>query len=138
MTFFVSLFMGHPADKQTTAIYLKSNYYIIALFFPHFNTQSESVTCNDTSFLMTLLLHMMTFFNIIRIQVRLGVLAARIVMLCMTFFFCAPLQSAGGFILEGDWTPTKTNLLYSPPIEVGVLSTFKINSPAMRSAQNIH
>ena len=47
-------------------------------------------------------------------------------MLCMTFFFCAPLQSAGGFILEGDWTPTKTNLLYSPPIEVGVLSTFKI------------
>ena len=47
-------------------------------------------------------------------------------MLCMTFFFCAPLQSAGGFILEEDWTPTKTNLLYSPPIEVGVLSTFKI------------
>ena len=36
------------------------------------------------------------------------------------------MQSAGGFILEGDWTPTKTNLLYSPPIEVGVLSTFKI------------
>ena len=47
-------------------------------------------------------------------------------MLCMTFFFCAPLQSAGGFILEGDWTPTKTNLLYSPPIEVGVLSPFQI------------
>ena len=47
-------------------------------------------------------------------------------MLCMTFFFCAPLQSAGGFILEGDWTPTKTNLFYSPPIEVGVLSPFKI------------
>ena len=49
------------------------------------------------------------------------------VMLCMTFFFCAPLQSAGGFILEGDWTPTKTNLYYSPPIEVGVSSTFKMN-----------
>ncbi len=48
-------------------------------------------------------------------------------MLCMTFFFCAPLQSAGGFILEGDWTPTKMNLFYSPPIEVGVLSPFKIN-----------
>ena len=48
-------------------------------------------------------------------------------MLCMTFFFCAPLQSAGGFILEGDWTPTKTNLYYSPPIEVGVSSTFKMN-----------
>ena len=48
------------------------------------------------------------------------------VMLCMTFFFCAPLQSAGSFILEGDWTPTKTNLYYSPPIEVGVLSPFKI------------
>ena len=47
-------------------------------------------------------------------------------MLCMTFFFCAPLQSAGGFILEGDWTPTKMNLFYSPPIEVGVLSPFKI------------
>ncbi len=51
------------------------------------------------------------------------------VMLCMTFFFCAPLQSAGGFILEGDWTPTKTNLYYSPPIEVGVSSTFKMNLP---------
>ena len=51
------------------------------------------------------------------------------VMLCMTFFFCAPLQSAGGFILEGDWTPTKTNLYYSPPIEVGVSSTFKMNDP---------
>ena len=62
------------------------------------------------------------------VQVRLGVLAARIVMLCMTFFFCAPLQSAGGFILEGDWTPTKMNLFYSPPIEVGVLSPFKIIS----------
>ena len=49
-------------------------------------------------------------------------------MLCMTFFFCAPLQSAGGFILEGDWTPTKMNLFYSPPIEVGVLSPFKIKS----------
>ena len=49
-------------------------------------------------------------------------------MLCMTFFFCAPLQSAGGFILEGDWTPTKTNLYYSTPIEVGVSSTFKMKS----------
>ena len=57
-------------------------------------------------------------------------------MLCMTFFFCAPLQSAGGFILEGDWTPTKTNLLYSPPIEVGVLSTFKIKSAKDSFAEN--
>ncbi|MDY4194453.1 MAG: hypothetical protein SOY03_09200, partial [Bariatricus sp.] len=32
------------------------------------------------------------------------------VMLCMTQYICAPLQSAGGFILEGDWTPTKTYL----------------------------
>ena len=32
-------------------------------------------------------------------------------MLCMTQYICAPLQSAGGFILEGDWTPTKTKLL---------------------------
>ena len=31
-------------------------------------------------------------------------------MLCMTQYICAPLQSAGGFILEGDWTPTKTYL----------------------------
>ena len=50
------------------------------------------------------------------------------VMLCMTFFFCAPLQSARGFILEGDWTPTKMNLFYAPPIEVGVLSPFKIKN----------
>ena len=57
-------------------------------------------------------------------------------MLCMTFFFCAPLQSAGGFILEGDWTPTKTNLYYSPPIEVGVSSTFKMNLHNCQSCKN--
>ena len=28
--------------------------------------------------------------------------------------------------MEGDWTPTKTNLFYSPPKEVGVSSSFKI------------
>ena len=32
------------------------------------------------------------------------------VKLSMTQYICAPLQSAGGFILEGDWTPTKTYL----------------------------
>ena len=58
------------------------------------------------------------------------------VMLCMTFFFCAPLQSAGGFILEGDWTPTKMNLFYSPPIEVGVLSPFKIKKVVIFSVKN--
>ena len=28
--------------------------------------------------------------------------------------------------MEGDWTPNKTNLFYSPPKEVGVSSSFKI------------
>ena len=42
-------------------------------------------------------------------------------MLCMTQYICAPLQSAGGFILEGDWTPTKTNLSH--------LATYKGGSP---------
>ncbi|MCI5935487.1 MAG: hypothetical protein MRZ65_08235 [Lachnospiraceae bacterium] len=30
--------------------------------------------------------------------------------------------------MEGDWTPTKMNLFYSPPIEVGALSPFKIKA----------
>ena len=38
----------------------------------------------------------------------------------------ASLPSAGEFILERDWTHTKTNWMNSPPIEVGV-STDKMN-----------
>ena len=49
-------------------------------------------------------------------------------MLCMTQYICAPLQSAGGFILEGDWTPTKTKLLQLTTYRVGVLSPLKINT----------
>ena len=37
------------------------------------------------------------------------------------------MQSAGGFILEGDWTFAKINMFYLSAIEAGVLSAFIIN-----------
>ena len=46
-------------------------------------------------------------------------------MLCMTQYICAPLQSAGGFILEGDWTPTKTKLLQLTTYRGGSLISFQ-------------
>ena len=47
------------------------------------------------------------------------------VMLCMTQYICALLQSAGGFILEGDWTPTKTKLLQPATYRGGSLIVFQ-------------
>ena len=49
-------------------------------------------------------------------------------MLCMTRYICAPLQSAGGFILEGDWTPTKTNLSQLATYRGGSLIFFQDKS----------
>ena len=46
-------------------------------------------------------------------------------MLCMTQYICAPLQSAEGFILEGDWTPTKTKLLQLTTYRGGSLISFQ-------------
>ena len=51
------------------------------------------------------------------------------VMLCMTQYICAPLQSAGGFILEGDWTPTKTKLLQLTTYRGGSLISFQDKTP---------
>ena len=47
------------------------------------------------------------------------------VMLCMTRYICAPLQSAGGFILEGDWTPTKTKLSQLTTYRGGIPISFQ-------------
>ena len=46
-------------------------------------------------------------------------------MLCMTQYICASLQSAGGFILEEDWTPTKTKLLQLTTYRGGSLISFQ-------------
>ena len=46
-------------------------------------------------------------------------------MLCMTQFICAPLQSAGGLILEGDKTPTKIKLSQLTTYKGGSLISFQ-------------
>ena len=44
---------------------------------------------------------------------------------CEAFFHWPRLQSARGFILEGDWTPTKTKLLQPATYRGGSLIFFQ-------------
>ena len=44
------------------------------------------------------------------------------VMQCMTYFFCASLQSCRRLYQMEDWLPPLILICYSPPAEVGVIS----------------
>mgnify|MGYP005895071577 CR=1 FL=1 len=61
--------------------------------------------------------------TLILIQECLGILAARCASCnCMTYFYCAPLQSCRRLYQLGDWLPPLIPACFSPPIEVEVIS----------------
>ena len=94
-----SILFFDPSD-QDVYMNLRAKNYLI--------TKKER-PCSQMSFCLTMWYKSRSFFISSSSTPRRTCCEVR-VMLCMTQYICAPLQSAGGFILEGDWTPTKTYL----------------------------